>query len=224
LGSSPVFFMNSRLLRLAQISVFFSALLPLSAAERIGRGDSPRLESHDGGPLGDYILQPQDVLRVLVFQHDDLNKQSEAISISKEHTVNLPLIRTVNLKGKTARQAEEMIRAAYDKDYLVNPQVTVTVLKYAERSVNIVGAVNTPGRIQFPQERGLTIVDAITLAGGPNRYADMRKVQLTRTKASGETITEVINVQAMMTVGGREAIPPLPLQKDDSILVPEKII
>jgi polysaccharide export outer membrane protein len=222
--------MNSCLSRHAFAVILLSMCLPLfgaspaerpSAAQRASRAESIRNDSRNSGTDEDYVLQPQDVLKVFVFQHDDLNKQSEAISISKEHTINLPLIKTVNLKGKTARQAEEMIRSAYDKDYLVNPQVSVMVLKYAERSVNVGGAVNTAGRILFPQERGLTIVDAISLAGGPSRIADLKRVKLTRRNEDGETVTEVIDVDAMWKSGGRDV---QKLQKDDNIFVPERIL
>jgi len=193
-----------------------------SAADRSLRPESARRESRSAPAVTpDYVLQPQDVLRVFIFQHDDLNKQSESISISQEYTVSLPLIKTVNLKDRTVRQAEEMIRAAYDKDYLVNPQVTVVVTKYAERSVNVGGAVNTAGRVQFPVERGLTIVDAISLAGGPSRLANLKLVKLTRRNADGDTTTEVIDVDSMWKSGGRD---PLPLQKDDNIFVPERIL
>ena len=170
---------------------------------------------------GDYVLQPQDVLRIFVFQHDDINKQTESVSISKEHTITLPLVRSVNLRGKTVRQAEELIRAVYDKDYLVNPQVSVQVLKYAERSVNIVGQVNKPGRIEFPQERELSIVEAITLAGGFTRLADLKKVKLTRVAPGGENDAQEINVDVMMKSGGKESVM---LQKDDVIFVPERIL
>ncbi len=180
---------------------------------------SPTSAGAEKSGSGDYVLQPQDVLRIFVFQHDDINKQTESVSISKEHTISLPLIRTVNLRGKTVRQAEEMIRAAYDKDYLVNPQVSVMVQKYADRSVNVVGQVNNPGRIQFPQERGLSIVDAISLAGGFTRLADLKKVKLTRAGADGDNDVQEINVDVMMKSGGREVVM---LEKDDVILVPER--
>lgn len=169
----------------------------------------------------DYILQPQDVIKVQVFQEEDINKQGEALSISQESSVSLPLIGSISLKGKTVRQAEEMVRKLYDKDYIVNPQVTVTVTKYADRSVNVVGSVTKQGRIQFPQERGLTIVDAISLAEGQTRLADLKNVKLTRKNANGDTEVRTINVDSMMKAGGAE---PIHLQPGDVIYVPERII
>jgi polysaccharide export outer membrane protein len=167
---------------------------------------------------GDYILQPQDILRVQVFQEEDINRQGE-VSISQEHTIVLPLIKTVNLKGKTVRQAEALIRDLYDRDFIVNPQVSVAVLKYAERSVSVVGAVNNAGRVLFPAQDGLTILQAISGAGGQSRLADLKRVRLTRKSANGDSSTQEINVDALMKGGGGE---PVTLEKGDVIFVPER--
>ncbi len=197
------------------------------AAERSRRTDSAARpagasgESREDTPSSsDYLLQPQDMLKIFVFQHDDLNKQTEAVRISEEYTISLPLVNTINLRGKTARQAEEMIRAAFDKDFLVNPQVSVIVVKYADRSANVIGQVNNAGRVLFPQEKGLTIIEAIALAGGQTRLADLKKVKLTRKQPNGDTVVEEIDVDELMKRGGREAFQ---LQKDDVVFIPERI-
>jgi polysaccharide biosynthesis/export protein len=171
------------------------------------------------GPGGDYVLHPQDIIRVYVFQEEDINKQGE-VGISSEHTITLPLIGTVSLRGKTVRQAEQMIRELYDKDYLVNPTVSVSVLKYSDRSVNVTGSVKDAGRIQFPQERGLTVVDAITLAGGQDRLADLKRVKITRKGANGESEVREVNVDAIVKGGARD----VPLEVGDAVFVPERIL
>lgn len=212
--------MNSRLIPLLAMLVAGSGL-------SIGHAANPKVSNQPAPPRSeprtasapDYLLQPQDMLRVQVFQEDDINKQGE-VSISQKYTIFLPLIGTINLKGMTAREAESTIRDLYDKDYLVNPQVSVTVTKYAERSVNVFGAVNAAGRIQFPPERGLNILDALSLAGGQSRLADLKKVRLTRNNAAGEPDTVIINVDELIKGGGSE---PMQLQPDDAIFVPERI-
>jgi polysaccharide export outer membrane protein len=167
----------------------------------------------------DYVLQPLDLLRVLVFQEEDINKQGE-VRISEQATVTLPMIGTVNLRGKTVRQAEALIRDLYDKDYLVNPQVNVQVVKYAERFVNVSGAVNNAGRVPFPQERGLTVFAAITAAGGYSRLANLKKVTITRKGADGAPEKREINVEAIIKGEADD----VPLENDDTIVVPERII
>ena len=199
--------------------------LPLIAAEprrsttagkESAAQSAPRREAdtaRESVPRDNYILQPQDVLRVHVFQEDEINRQGE-VSLSGEATITLPLIGTVELRDKTARQAEEIIRKLYGT-YLVKPQVTVSVVKYSDRSASVIGAVNQAGKVQFPQERGLTLLEAISLAGGHSRLADLKKVRLTR---RGET--NVVDVNEITKNGA----PDVPLEVGDLIFVPERIL
>lgn len=209
------------------LTFLFSIGLPLVASAQQAApardAGAERSQTDAGSPASagstvDYVLQPQDVLRVQVFQEEDINRQGE-VSISSESTITLPLIGTISLRGVTVRQAEEKIRALYDKDFLVNPQVTVIVTKYSDRSVNIVGSVKSAGRVQFPQERGLTIMEAISLAGGHDRLADLKRVKLTR---KGET--REINVDAIMKGNSREAQEAVTLEPGDVVFVPERIL
>ncbi len=165
----------------------------------------------------DYLLRQGDVLQIKVFQHEDLTRET---SVSTEFTISLPLIGTVDLRNKSVRQAEELIRALYDRDYLVNPQVTVFVLRYAERSVNVIGMVNQPQAVPFPPERGLTLMQAISRAGGFNRLADRTRVSLTRKDENGQTETFRINADKLLNSSSDNS---WPLQVDDVIFVPEKI-
>ncbi len=166
------------------------------------------------------MLQPQDQIRVNVFQEEDINKQCEMLSVAGDYTVTLPLLGTINLRNKTQRQAEAMIRDLYDKDYIINPTVTVTVTKYADRSVNVTGHVTNAGRIQFPPERGLTITEAVSLAGGQTRLADLKRVVLTRRKPNGDSDFQTIDVDAIINKGASNVA----LEVGDTINVPERRI
>ena len=192
---------------LVSAALFWAAVFPLAAAE----SNSPSLNV-------DYVLQPLDLLRVVVFQEPDLERQ---VRISQEYSINLPLIGSVDLTGKSVRQAEELIRARYDADFLKNPQITITVLEYTQRTVQVLGAVNSPGAIAFTPEQQMTMVEAIARAGGQARIADLRKVRLTRITAEGKTENFTINVDDVMKGSSTEK---WPLQKGDVIFVPERIL
>jgi len=166
----------------------------------------------------DYVLQPGDLLRVEVFQEDDLLKE---VRISQEYTINLPLIGTLNLKGKTLRQTMELVRSLYDKDYLVNPQVNISVREYSKRTVDVQGQVGRPGAVEFPPEEGMTLYQAITRAGGFTRLSDRKRVSLTRKTSEGGNETITVNVNDIIEGTMKEE---WPLQKDDSIFVPERIL
>lgn len=179
---------------------------PTRAAEQESRASS------------DYILQPQDLLKIVVFQEADLDRE---VRISQEYTINLPLIGSVNLTGKSVRQAEELVRKLYDADFLKNPQITIQVLEYTPRIVQVLGAVNQAGTVTFTPEKQMGIVEAIAKAGGHSRLADLRRVRLTRQLGGGRTETFTINVDEVMKGVSSE---PWLLQKDDVIVVPERIL
>jgi polysaccharide export outer membrane protein len=196
-----------------------SAVL-LSAAQPETKALSPRAAAAKAGEAKtvDYVLQPQDLIKIQVFQEDDLSRE---LRISQECTVQLPLIGTVNLTGKTARQSEEFIRDLYQRDYLTKPQVNLSVLEYAPRRVTVFGAVTTPGVVIFKQEQGLTLLEAISLAGSFNRLANKKTVTLKRTLPNGEAKTYTINVEELTKGETNET---WPLEPDDVINVPERIL
>ena len=174
--------------------------------------------SENQASKADYVLQPSDLIRVQIYQEDDLNRE---VRISQEFTVTLPLIDTVSLKGKTARQAEAYIRDLYARDFLVKPQVNLNVVEYAPRRVYVAGAVGTPGVVLFQQEQGLNLIEAISRAGSFNRLADKKRVTLKRTISDGTSETKTINVEELMNGDSSET---WPLQPVDVINVPERVI
>lgn len=220
-GLLPLIFLSMKTLicRVARHALLAS-LLSIGLSSQAAQSSPASQVKGSKAPAVEYVLQPQDQIRVNVFQEEDINKQCEMLSVAGDYTVTLPLLGTVNLRNKTQRQAETLIRELYDKDYIINPTVTVTVTKYADRSVNVTGHVTTAGRIQFPPERGLTITDAISLAGGQTRLADLKRVKLTRRKANGEAEALEVNVDAIVNNGASNVV----LEVGDTINVPERRI
>jgi polysaccharide export outer membrane protein len=166
----------------------------------------------------DYVLQPSDLILVMVFQEPDLTRE---VRITQEYSITLPLIGTIDLRNKTVRQTEEIIRSLYDKDYLVNPQINLTVLEYTQRTVKVLGSVNQPGAIVFPPEQKMGLLEAIARAGGFSRIAERRKVRLSRTLEDGKTENYIINTDEMIQgVSAQQWL----LTKGDVIFVPERIL
>ena len=184
--------------------LFVSLLSPVPAA---GASDIAK----------DYTLEPGDVVSVKVFQEPDLDRE---LRVSQEGDLYLPLIGKVEAQGRTIAAVEQTVREAYDRDFLVNPQINIVVLKYQVRTVNVLGSVNQPQAVEYPPEQRLTILDAISRAGGFSRLADRRRVRLTRTLPGGRTENTTVNTDELMS-GAKD---PLILQKDDVIFVPERVL
>lgn len=190
----------------------------LSAALAFALAGSGLAQEKASAAPTDYILQQSDLLRVQVYQEPELMRE---IRVTQEYTISLPLIGTVEVRGRSVRQMEEIIRQLYDRDYLVNPQITITVLEYAQRTVQVLGQVNNSGAIPFPPEQRMSLLDAISRAGGFTRLADRRKVQLTRTDENGRTETFIINADDLIKGNSGD---PWYLKKGDTVFVPERIL
>lgn len=129
------------------------------------------------GEVADRKIAPQDTILIEVFGEELLTKECK---VQATGNIIYPLLESVEVAGKTTTEVALFLKDALDKDYLVNPQVTVTVKEYAIRSVNVGGQVEKPGALVIPAEQQWTILDAILYAGGFTRLADKKKIEFTR--------------------------------------------
>ena len=164
----------------------------------------------------DYRLVTNDVIQIKVFQEDDLDSD---LRISKDGTITFPLIGSVQVGGKTPQEAALLIKALLAKDYLVNPQVNVTVVQYSKRRFTVLGQVQRPGYYDLPDDEALTLIQAIGLAGGYTRIADPSKITLKRTVNGKES---VLRLNARKMAGG-DAESSFDVRAGDIITVGESV-
>ncbi len=107
----------------------------------------------------EYALGAGDRIAVTVFRHQDLSGEFDVDGAGR---VTLPLIGQMDVLGLTAPEVETAVTARLMPDYLKNPRVSVQVLTY--RPFYIIGEVKQPGG--YPYVSGLTVVQAVALAGG----------------------------------------------------------
>ena len=101
--------------------------------------------------------------------------------------ISMPFVQTVTIAGMTAPQIEKLITTRLRSGYLRNPQVSVQVT--ALRPFYILGEVNTSG--SFAYQPGMTVQNAVAIAGGYSTRADHDRVLLTRKNATGTTTYKV---------------------------------
>lgn len=120
-----------------------------------------------------YKLGPGDNLRVLVFGEEDLSGEFE---VDGNGRISMPLIGVVDLQDRSLREAEAQIVAMLLDGYLRNPKVSIDVLNY--RPFYILGEVNEPG--SYPYRAGMTVLNAVVLAGGYTARADEDDITIQR--------------------------------------------
>ncbi|WP_292068078.1 polysaccharide biosynthesis/export family protein [Brevundimonas sp. UBA7664] len=133
------------------------------------------------GPTGsvqsEYRIGVGDKINVRVFQVPDLS--FDALVIDTSGNVQMPLIGAVRGSGRTPGEMAADIAARLSTQYLRDPQVTVTVTEAASQKITIDGAVTRPGVYEM---RGSTsLLQAVAMAEGPTRLADLSKVAVFRT-------------------------------------------
>ncbi|HYZ73746.1 MAG TPA: polysaccharide biosynthesis/export family protein [Chthoniobacterales bacterium] len=166
--------------------------------------------------LDNYILSPNDIVLVKVFEDPDLDSQHR---ISQDGTINFPLIGIVQISGRTVMQAASTIRDRLLKGYLRNPQVRVNVIQYASRRITVLGQVQKPGSYVLPNEERVDLLQAIAMAGGFTRLADEGRVLVRRNVNGVDTILKV-NVHAETKNSSSQLFE---VQPDDRITVRERI-
>jgi polysaccharide export outer membrane protein len=158
-------------------------------------------------------INPGDLVQV-TFPAASANNTSERVRVDGH--INMPLVGDILAAGKTPKELEDALAAAY-KPILQNNQVLV-ILASSTASIFISGAVNHPGRINM--ERPMTLLDGIMEAGGFNpKSANVKKVTIIR-KQGAKYSRQVINLKPVLR--GKD-VAPFELQPFDIIFVPERI-
>lgn len=134
----------------------------------------------------DYVIGPEDELAITVWDHPDLTRK---IRVNLEGNISFPLIGEVKVSGLTTIQAEKRLRDLLDKDYVVNPQVSILVETFKSSKVSIMGEVKIPG--SYPLTRRMTVVEALSLAGGLLAEADF-EIMVVRPKKGNPSGTALM--------------------------------
>ena len=119
----------------------------------------------------EYRIAAGDSVRVVVFGHDDLSGDCKVDGAGR---CSLPLIISVDAAGLTALELELVITGQLQPDYLKNPRVNVEITDY--RPIYVLGEVRVPG--SYPYSAGMTVVNAIALAGGYSHRAARSKIDV----------------------------------------------
>ncbi|MFA5169017.1 MAG: polysaccharide biosynthesis/export family protein [Candidatus Omnitrophota bacterium] len=163
-----------------------------------------------------YRLGPENLLQIDVHYGKD-SLISQKVRVSSKNLITFPLVGEVNVEGLTVSELENKLYTLLEKDYLVNPQVSVVIEEYS--TVSVMGEVKKPGA--YPIKGKLTVVEAISLAEGFSKIASPNRAKIVRTNADG-TKTE-IPVRLNDIINGKKQKNNIYLQAGDVVVVPESL-
>lgn len=169
------------------------------ASSQQARAQAPTVLADVGKVSSDYRLGPGDKLKMTVFGNQDVS--GEAV-IDPQGKVAVPLLGQVQAGGQTVADVQKTITDALNKDYIVDPKVTIEVLNY--RPFFILGEVNKPGSYFYIA--GLNLRQAVAIGGGYTRRARTSEALIHRIGGNGEeTITA--NPETLILPGDTVDVP-----------------
>jgi polysaccharide export outer membrane protein len=158
-----------------------------------------------------YVIGPEDELIVSVWKEPDI---SRSVPVRPDGKISLALLNDVQATGRTPMQLGQDITEKL-KNFIAEPQVTVIVARINSQRIFVVGEVPRTG--SFTLLPNMTVVDAISSAGGFTPFAKRTKIYIVR-KEDGKTITIPFNYKEV--VRDRKAEKDVVLKPGDRIVVP----
>ncbi len=163
-----------------------------------------------------YLLQPGDLLEVKVFKEDDMSRVAR---INTNGTITFPLVGIVKVSDCSLAEAEKILTENL-KRYFKNPQVSILIKEYANNTVYVLGQVKKPSSLKIPPEKNLTVLEAITSAGGFTDIANTSKVKVLRMENGKQKSIEVDVSQ--ITKQGKKSLD-INLMSGDVVFVPQSM-
>lgn len=166
-------------------------------------------------PVESTTLGPGDVFRLEVVGEKDYPTEYQ---VAPDGTVNFPYLDSAVVAGLEPQEVAALVRQNLTKrQILTQPSVIVRVTEYRSKRITVMGQVKNPGSFAF--QAGMTLVQALSQAGGATAIAMVDQVRLTRLLENGKSTTVVIDLGAI----NAGALEDILLQAGDRIYVEERV-
>jgi polysaccharide biosynthesis/export protein len=186
---------------------------PLVSAARNNSGAGEEAKSFSAAATADpaYVIGAQDVLDINIWKEPDV---SRTVPVRSDGKISLPLINDVQAAGLTPLQLAQNVTDKLRK-FLTDPQVTVIVTAINSQRVFVVGEVLRAGA--FPLIPGMTVLEALSSAGGFTTFANVKKIHVMRV-VNGKHIELPFNYREV--IKGDNFKQNVELEAGDTVVVP----
>ena len=209
---------------LSSLVLYLLFCIAALSGQDAGAGGADSSSSSSGGAAvgmvvgSNYVLEVSDVIELDFYQERDLNK---SVRIEGDGTVSLALVGKVKLAGMTVGESKSLITDLYNRDYLVDPQISLLVVSFSPKVLHILGSVRSPGVVNIPPDRDLTLTEALSMVGGVTRMGNPRAIKIKRVDQDGRTRQMEVNFSKVVQ---DPDVKDIVLNEGDTIWVPERII
>jgi len=166
----------------------------------------------NGAHAADYLIGPGDVLKISVYDNDDLLTITR---VSENGYVNMPLLGQIKVAQMTIPQASKRIAALLADGYLVNPQVNIFVQEFRSKKAIVLGQVNHPGIVEMSGPT--TFLELISKAGGlTDDYGETATI-----KRNPHNENKVIPIDMKSLIEGGDLRQNYAIEDGDTVYIPK---
>jgi polysaccharide export outer membrane protein len=162
-------------------------------------------------PPPDYVIGPDDALNIVFWREQDMSAE---VVVRPDGHISLPLLNDVRAVGLTPEQLRVVLNAVAQK-FVEEPNATVVVRAINSRRVFVQGNVMRGG--PYPLSAGMTVLQALALAGGVTEFANAKNISIVRTE-NGASKSFKFNYKNVAE--GKNLEQNITLRPGDSIVVP----
>jgi polysaccharide biosynthesis/export protein len=159
-----------------------------------------------------YKLNPGDVLQISVWKEEGLQQQ---VLVLPDGYISFPLAGHIKAAGLSPEQLQRTLQGKL-KNFFADPVITVTVVQVGGNKIYVIGQVRNPG--EFPANRPLDVMQALSLAGGLTTFAADGNIRVLRRDASGGQQALSFNYSEVSK--GKALASNVVLQPGDVVVVP----
>jgi polysaccharide export outer membrane protein len=165
-------------------------------------------------PIADaqYLIGKEDILSIQVWREPELTR---LVAVRADGKISLPLVGEVEAAGKTPLVLQSELTQLLDQ-YMKAPQISVTVQDARSQRFSIIGEVMRPG--SFPLVKPMTVLDALSLAGGFREFAKTEKMFVLRIAPDGTRRKIPVAYKKIISVKGTGQN--IELEVHDTLVVP----
>lgn len=158
-----------------------------------------------------YKIGPNDILNIYVWKEPELTQD---VFVMPDGRITFPLIGEIMAQGRTVTEIKEAITERL-KNYITAPEVTVIVKEIRSHRIYIIGKVNQLG--PYPLEPDMTVLQALSAAGGFTEWADTKNILIVRREGEKE---EQLRFNYKDFISGKNVEQNITLKPNDTIVVP----
>jgi polysaccharide biosynthesis/export protein len=166
----------------------------------------------------DYVLGPGDQLQINMYGQADLFTGPSTVLV--DGTISLPFVGRVPVAGRTVREVEVTVTDLYKK-FFKRPNLTIVLAKPRQLTLAVSGEVVKPGTYPFTGVDQIpTVSQLLKLSGGVTPSADLRNVQIRRSKFGAPGVYESISVNLMKLIQEGDISQDIRMRDGDIVFIP----